>query len=360
MERTSPFRVRPPIRFAAVRTYRVIDLFAGCGGMTRGFDDTGRSEPVFAVEFDRDAAETYEANFGDHVARAGPIEDVADVPGRRRRDRRPALPGLLAPQPRGVGLRTPRPLARYLRALEETAPQAFVMENVPELLRSRRVRRVPATARRGARLRRRGPDPERRRLRRPAAPPPRDRDRHAPATPPWPTDALRPTQAAGRPSLAHFPRRRRGPAARAGRPRLARPRNPRPESIRRYKAVPRTAATASRCSATSTGRASATSCRAAGGTSRPAPPTSSVGCGGTAPRSRSAPSSTSPRRAAISTRPHTGRSRCARRRGCMSFADDFVLPERPVDDLGRPQIGNAVPPLLAQRIADALRTTSTN
>ena len=34
----------------------------------------------------------------------------------------------------------------YLRALEAVEPQAFVMENVPELLRIRRVRRVPASA----------------------------------------------------------------------------------------------------------------------------------------------------------------------------------------------------------------------
>ena len=73
----------------------LVDLFAGCGGMTRGFEDSGAFRSVFAVEFDRDAAATYAANFGDHVA-CGPIEDVAVLPGRRRGDRRPALPGLLA------------------------------------------------------------------------------------------------------------------------------------------------------------------------------------------------------------------------------------------------------------------------
>ena len=48
-----------------------VDLFAGCGGMTRGFVDSGRFESVFAVDFDPDAAATYAANFGDahvHVA----------------------------------------------------------------------------------------------------------------------------------------------------------------------------------------------------------------------------------------------------------------------------------------------------
>jgi site-specific DNA-cytosine methylase len=41
--------------------YLLMDLFAGCGGMTRGFVDTGRFEPVFAVEMDEHAAATYAA-----------------------------------------------------------------------------------------------------------------------------------------------------------------------------------------------------------------------------------------------------------------------------------------------------------
>ncbi len=53
-----------------MRALTLIDLFAGCGGMTRGFEDTGRFRSVFAVEADRDAAETYRLNFGDHVAEA--------------------------------------------------------------------------------------------------------------------------------------------------------------------------------------------------------------------------------------------------------------------------------------------------
>ena len=62
-----------------VGKYTLIDLFAGCGGLTRGFEDTGRFRSIFAVECDRDAAETYRLNFGDHVAEAL-IEDVASFP----------------------------------------------------------------------------------------------------------------------------------------------------------------------------------------------------------------------------------------------------------------------------------------
>ncbi len=60
-------------------TYTIIDLFAGCGGMTLGFHDSGRFRTVLAVEVDADAAETYRRNFGDLVAETL-IEQVSDFP----------------------------------------------------------------------------------------------------------------------------------------------------------------------------------------------------------------------------------------------------------------------------------------
>ena len=65
---------------AEAARYTLIDLFAGCGGMTRGFHDTGRFESIFAVEFDTDAAATYTANFPDVDMRPIPIEDVDHFP----------------------------------------------------------------------------------------------------------------------------------------------------------------------------------------------------------------------------------------------------------------------------------------
>src|SRR5207249_2477981 len=66
---------------------RIIDLFAGCGGLTQGFrsficDETGESpfRPVAAVELEPAAARTYAANFGnwaggtDHIFRG----DIAE------------------------------------------------------------------------------------------------------------------------------------------------------------------------------------------------------------------------------------------------------------------------------------------
>lgn len=112
-----------------------MDLFAGCGGMTRGFVDTGQYKPVLAVEWDADAAETYAANFGDHVF-AGPIEDVAQFPDVDVVIGGPPCQGFSALNMRGVGMERRGLWRQYLRALEESAPRAFVMENVPQLLRS--------------------------------------------------------------------------------------------------------------------------------------------------------------------------------------------------------------------------------
>jgi DNA (cytosine-5)-methyltransferase 1 len=125
------------------RTYRLMDLFAGCGGMTRGFVDTGRFDPVFAVEFDPDAAETYELNFGRHIARSphdperpAAIEDVEEFPDVDVVIGGPPCQGFSPLNMRGAGLERRGLWFHYVRAIEQARPLAFVMENVPQLLRS--------------------------------------------------------------------------------------------------------------------------------------------------------------------------------------------------------------------------------
>lgn len=63
-----------------VASYRLIDLFAGCGAMSRGFVDAERFEPVFAVESDARAAATYAANFPKAVVDGRPIQQVESFP----------------------------------------------------------------------------------------------------------------------------------------------------------------------------------------------------------------------------------------------------------------------------------------
>lgn len=112
-----------------------MDLFSGCGGLTRGFLDSGRFRSVFAVEWDEDAAATYRANFGDHVF-CGPIERVDSFPAANVVVGGPPCQGFSPLNMRRVGLERRTLWREYLRALEEAEPEVFLMENVPQLLRS--------------------------------------------------------------------------------------------------------------------------------------------------------------------------------------------------------------------------------
>jgi DNA (cytosine-5)-methyltransferase 1 len=113
----------------------LVDLFAGCGGMTLGFLATGDFESRFAVEWDSDAAETFERNFGEHVFE-GPIEEVTEFPSADVVVGGPPCQGFSLLNMAGVGLERRSLWTEYLRALRQSEPRAFVMENVPELLKS--------------------------------------------------------------------------------------------------------------------------------------------------------------------------------------------------------------------------------
>jgi DNA (cytosine-5)-methyltransferase 1 len=117
---------------------RFIDLFAGCGGLALGFSQEG-FEPVGAVEWDADAAETYRLNIHANIE----IKDIAQVVDWPRAD---VVVG--GPPCQGfsqLGTRDPddprnRLWREYVRALEESGAEVFVMENVPQLLRSAQFR----------------------------------------------------------------------------------------------------------------------------------------------------------------------------------------------------------------------------
>jgi DNA (cytosine-5)-methyltransferase 1 len=129
------FRLESAVGSLGMKDYSLLDLFAGCGAMTQGFEDTGRFRSVFAVEWDKDAAETYRVNFGDHV-HAGPIEDVPRFPVADLVIGGPPCQGFSPLNMSGVGLERRSLWREYLRALRDARPQAFVMENVPQLLQS--------------------------------------------------------------------------------------------------------------------------------------------------------------------------------------------------------------------------------
>ena len=354
-----------PNRVGGVSRLALVDLFAGCGGMTRGFEDSGEFRSVFAVEMDHDAAATYAANFGDHVA-CRRIEDVAAFPAADVVIGGPPCQGFSPLNREAVGFERRGLWRQYLRALEAIEPRAFVMENVPELLRSAEYaefrRRAEALGFRVEGKVLNAADfgvPQRRRraivigLR-------------ADATPwPIPTHADPSTLVAeratsvedvgeGRRAWVTFREAVEGLALRPDGRRWHRPRRPRPESVRRYKAVPRD------------------------GGDRFAMQRNldRAGLGHLVPRCwRQKPTGTTDvfgrlwwDRPALTIRtefykPEKGRYlhpsahrpitvREAAR--LMSFPDDFVLPEDQAMSSVARQVGNAVPPLLAHRIADAL------
>lgn len=117
-----------------VRVLTLTDLFAGAGGFTLGFVQAGLI-PIFAVEIDKDAAATYETNFGPHCT----TDDINNV------ESFPAADVIIGGPPcqgfSNLGAHIPNDprnqlWRHYVRAVEQTLPLVFVVENVPPLLNS--------------------------------------------------------------------------------------------------------------------------------------------------------------------------------------------------------------------------------
>jgi DNA (cytosine-5)-methyltransferase 1 len=335
--------------------HTLIDLFAGCGGMTRGFADTGRFKPIFAVEMDGDAAATYAANFGAEHTFVGRIEEVTTFPAADVVIGGPPCQGFSPLNRAGVGFERRALWREYLRALDEVQPRAFVMENVPELL----IAPEYSNFRTAAEERGFSVDgqvlnaadygvPQRRR--RAIVVGLRDRIPRLPKT----THAAPEALALGREPWRTFRDAVSGLPIRPSGRDWHNPRNPRPESVRRYKAVPRDG----------------------GDRFQMQRNLDRAGLGHLVPKCwRNKPTGTTDvfgrlwwDRPALTIRtefykPEKGRYlhpaahrpitiREAAR--CMSFQDDFYFPEGQSMTSVAKQIGNAVPPLLARKIAEQL------
>jgi DNA (cytosine-5)-methyltransferase 1 len=339
-----------------LRRYELIDLFAGCGGMTRGFVDSERFKPIFAVEADRDAAETYRRNFGgEHMAHAL-IEDVAAFPEADVVIGGPPCQGFSPLNREAVGFERRGLWREYVRALEQADPNVFVMENVPELLSSAEYAAFKRRAERELGYRVEG------RILNAADYGVAQRRRRAIVIGTKEDEVPWPRETHGDPNLEHereadwvsFKAAVEGLPLTPNGKSWHRPRNPRPFSVRRYKAVP-----------------------ADGGNRfQMQRNLDRAGLGELVPRCwREKPTGTTDvfgrlwwDRPALTIRtefykPEKGRYlhpsahrpitvREAAR--CMSFPDDFELPEEQTMTSVARQVGNAVPPLLAQCIAGEL------
>jgi len=136
------------------RAYRVMDLFCGAGGMTLGFcagntvtrpaDDVAphhvHFKSVWANDFNGPAIQTYNANFGTHATH-GPIEEQLGKLGEELPKADIVVGG---PPCQGFSLlnkgrRTDGRKAmwqHYMAAVKQSGASVFVMENVPQLLTS--------------------------------------------------------------------------------------------------------------------------------------------------------------------------------------------------------------------------------
>ncbi|MCA1054314.1 DNA cytosine methyltransferase [Rossellomorea aquimaris] len=60
-------------------TYKLIDLFAGAGGLSNGFEQTERFKVVGAVEINRAARETFECNHGENLILDADENGISDI-----------------------------------------------------------------------------------------------------------------------------------------------------------------------------------------------------------------------------------------------------------------------------------------
>ncbi len=134
--------------------YTVADLFAGAGGMTLGFvrNPAAPFRPVFAIDNNAPAIETYNRNFGPH----GVVGDLVAHLKRHRGDL-PSVDVVVGGPPcQGFSLLNKnrtldarkqmwRP---FLEFVNRSRARAFVIENVPQLLKSVEYAQIVRAARR--------------------------------------------------------------------------------------------------------------------------------------------------------------------------------------------------------------------
>jgi DNA (cytosine-5)-methyltransferase 1 len=115
----------------------MIDLFAGCGGMTKGFVRQGFT-PVQAVEWDLHAAATYAANFGEDHMRWGDIGTwpTPDIPQVDVVIGGPPCQGFSNLGSKDVNDPRNKLWKEYLRVVSAAQPKVFILENVQRFSRS--------------------------------------------------------------------------------------------------------------------------------------------------------------------------------------------------------------------------------
>ena len=119
----------------------IIDLFAGCGGLSLGFEMAGFKIPL-AIEIDEWASETYKKNHPDTFVMTEDITQVTDLDALLS-DTDRNITGIIGGPPcQGFSLSGNRDkndprnslFMEFVRFVRHFKPEFFVMENVPGLL----------------------------------------------------------------------------------------------------------------------------------------------------------------------------------------------------------------------------------
>ncbi|WGK68828.1 DNA cytosine methyltransferase [Candidatus Haliotispira prima] len=116
------------------RRLKIIDLFAGIGGIRLGFEKIG-AKCVFSCEWDKYAQDVYEENFGER-----PVGDINDIDPKDIPDHDfllagfPCQPFSIAGKQLGFADTRGTLFFNIERILEEKQPYGFLLENVSRLV----------------------------------------------------------------------------------------------------------------------------------------------------------------------------------------------------------------------------------
>jgi len=122
-----------------LKKYNVVDLFCGVGGLTLGFDQTKRFNTIFANDVDSDMCKAYKLNFPNTVISDNSISNVdfKDIISKKKIDIVVGGPPCQAYSTSGKRLlNDPRAVLfkEYFRAIKDLKPSLFIYENVKGLL----------------------------------------------------------------------------------------------------------------------------------------------------------------------------------------------------------------------------------
>jgi DNA (cytosine-5)-methyltransferase 1 len=118
-----------PVSYGDHVSPTLIDLFAGCGGLTAGFVRLGYT-PILAVEHNLHAAATYALNFGEGHTRWGDVAALDDIPPADVVIGGPPCQGFSNLGSRSVDDPRNQLWKQFLRVVQAARPRVFVIENV--------------------------------------------------------------------------------------------------------------------------------------------------------------------------------------------------------------------------------------